>query len=255
MILNRLNYLNESIPYYNGKVYEYDIKHAYPSILKDTDFKFEDPQLRHDIQNLIDYTDKKSLLIRIGKEIRTNKDIGLYLNEKLLEIIEYFQTSNNIIDKDLIAIKKDAIFTTKKCTDIIFNSNIEFIEKHSYDMYFYNFLDKHEYYISKTKGQYFFDIKGIGKNFDTYLYKNLVNLIYISLTSMDLTLMKKIQQMFMKNPVAALFYCPELMPYNDEIYIKKEDLIKHNKVNIDDIRDVYFTYYAPVCKVLLNYII
>ena len=83
MITNRLNYINKDISYYVGTIYEYDIKHAYPSILKNTNFVFSDENLRRDIENFRDYKNKKELLIRIGKEIKINNNIIKYINEYL----------------------------------------------------------------------------------------------------------------------------------------------------------------------------
>lgn len=258
MITGRLNYLNEGIRYYVGNIFEYDIKHAYPSILKNTDFKFTDKTLRKDIEELDNYKNKKELLIRIGYEIKYNRDIIKYINDKLLETIELFQSHNSLDDNNVISIKKDALFVTKMCKNLVFN-DIEFVEKHNFQLYFYDFVKKHEYYINKKFNNYYYNIKGINNNdIDDVLYTNISKLIYYSIINNDLKSVQNIQTLFMNEDIKSIDYCPSEILYKDLLYIDKESirerLLNNKEVSIN-LKEIYFDSYHSVCKSLINYLI
>ena len=251
--VERLNCLNKDIYYYIGAVYEYDVKNAYPSILKHTNFNFVDTNLRRDINNISDSDDKLTMLIRIGKECKYNPEIMTYLTEKLLESVTEFQIQNKLSVDELISIKKDAIFTTKECKINNIN-NLLFREKHIYSMYFYEPITRYEFYIIKRDSKYLYSIKGLGKEYDKNVWGNIINVIYLTLTNADLTLVKNIQKLFMSNSYKCLKYCPNEIIYRDYCYIDRNKLTKEDCKYIN-FRDIYFTYYAPIFKTLINYIL
>lgn len=252
-MISRLNYLNENIYYYTGNVYEYDIKHAYPSILKGTQFLFKDKKLRHDIETLNEYVDKRSLLIRIGMEIRDNSNIMEYINDYLLKSIEQFQIDNNLNENNIISIKKDAIFTTSDCKQLKFGK-VEFVKKHTYSLYLYDYINKFEYYIFKRGSEYKYAVKGLGEDYDRHLYGCIVHFIYLTLSNNDLNKLKQIQKMFLSNNPKCLQYCPNEVIYRDYLYLDRSKITEEMAKDVD-YKDVYFTYYASIFKVLINYLL
>lgn len=256
MIKGRLNFLNKDIHYYVGNVYEYDIKHAYPSILKGTDFKFNDKKLREDLENFSNYSNKKNLLIRIGKEIGTNKDISKYLNLKLINYIENIQELNNLNDDNVISIKKDAIFVNKKCN--VFNfENIEFSLKNKYNMYFYDYISRHEYYISKNLNKYSYSIKGKGAtDIEKDSYDVIVKCIFNSLSNGNLESVKHIQETFFSRDLSKLEkYLPSFIPFCDSVYMPKHKLFEDGRTEDIDVMDIYFSIFSPPLKCLINYLL
>lgn len=98
--------------------------------------------------------DKTKRKIEIGKLQRKDKQLALNLKNGFRDYREKFIISNDIIDDEIIAIKKDAIFVTKYCYDTIFDS-VEFVEKNIYSIFAK--LNRYEVYIGDNK----IDIKGI----------------------------------------------------------------------------------------------
>lgn len=254
MITDRLNYLNKDISYYVGTIYEYDIKHAYPSILKNTNFIFCDKNLRNDIENFQNYKNKKELLIRIGKEIKLNNNIIKYINEYLLKSIKDIQEKNKLNNENIFSIKKDALFVNKKCNNLKF-SKVEFSEKNQYQLYLFNYINKQEFYINKKFDTYNYSIKGIGKDVDRELYNNMCKFVYHTILNNDLSLVKELQELFMNNDYRCLKYCPSSLNYKDRIYLPKEKLEKDNMLKYVDLKEVYFLYYHDLCKCLINYLL
>lgn len=254
MILGRLNYLNKDISYYVGNIYEYDIKHAYPSILKDTNFIFEDKDLRKDIENFSKYKNKRDLLIRIGKEIKLNSNIINYINEYLLMSLEKIQKYNNLSDMNIFSIKKDALFVNKECNFLSFNK-VEFSEKNRYQLYMYNYINKQEFYINKKFDTYNYSIKGMGKDVDKELCDNMCRLVYYTLINNDLELVRQLQEYFMKRDNRCLKYCPSELAYKSKIYMPKNKLIEDDMIKYVDLKEIYFVYYHNLCKCLINYLL
>lgn len=255
IITDRLNYLNESIPFYIGHIYEYDIKHAYPSLLKNTNFKFTNPELIEILNDLDKPYDKKSLLIMIGKEIKINPELSNYINDRLKSIIKEFQIINNLTKDNVISIKKDALFVNHYCKNLIL-SDVEFIEKNKYNLYFYDYNSKYEFYINKFLNTMNYSIKGLGNTFDKNLYDIICNLVYISLSNNDLSYIKMVENLFMnKNIEKLLPYLPSELVYKDMIYIDKNELYEKDLITIDHIKDTYNKYYSNIFKSLINYLL
>lgn len=252
MILDRLNYLNKNISFYTGSVFEYDIKNAYPSLLRCTDYRFMDESLYEDINNDIEEVNKKDILIKIGREIKYNPDISIYLNNKLKEYLSKFQFDNNIEDEDIISIKKDALFVTTKCDKLEYDI-LNFRMKNRYSLFFYDYISNYEYYISYERGIIDFSIKGLGNDYDRNMYSQICKIIYLSIVNSDLSLVRNIQNMFMASNIKCIEYIPEEVKYRDFLVIKKSYL------NIEDYKDIdfksiYFKHYHNPLKVLINYL-
>ena len=143
------NYLNKNIEYIiSNEIIEYDMKSAGFNIVKK--FKLLDDAKIHHLEGLT--KDKRQ--ITLGLYQRSNREFAEQLNSKFVEMRKLFFEANDINDDDVISIKKDAIITTKRCYDTIFD-NVEFAEKHIYSSYYY--ISKFELYVGPTS----IDLKGI----------------------------------------------------------------------------------------------
>lgn len=260
LIIDRLNYINNNISYYIGNIYEYDIHNAYPNILKDTAFIFSDETLKDYIISATNGTkkyEKKEILIRIGKEIGNNGEIGVYINNILKDVIKEFQIKNNITETDIFSIKKDALFVKKHC-EYRNIRGLDFQIKNKYNLYFYDFISKHEYYIYKNKNNIEYSVKGLGKVYDKNVYKNLSNIIYKSFNQNSLDLVKSIQNKFLNqeyNNESLYDYIPEMLLYKEFVYIPKDDYLALENITREQLKEIYFKYYHNVFKSLINYIL
>ena len=147
-------WLNPDIDYlFNEEITEYDMKDAGFSLIKE--FKLLPTQKIQELEAM-------------GKGIKRHKAIGILqrddrlLSDQLLnkfaDARDVFIQANSLTSDDIISVKKDAFFTTKKCSRLKFG-HVEFAEKNKYSSYI-RFPGSHvvEIYYSNAG----MDIKGIG---------------------------------------------------------------------------------------------
>lgn len=143
------NYRN---PYFNSltnvSITEYDMKDAgfnlskYYKLLPESDLKY--------LENL----PKMERTIKMGMMQKKDKEFRRALMQAFRDGRELFFKANDLDDTNVLAIKKDAIFTIKLCPNNEFD-NIIFAEKSKYSSYY--LFDRYEYYYF-TEG---IDVKGI----------------------------------------------------------------------------------------------
>ena len=122
-------YVNDNIPYiFNTFIYEYDMKEAGFSIIKDYML------LDIDTINKLKAMSKHDRAIKIGKIQRKDKTLSDGLKVGFVDCRQQFITSNNLEDNDIISIKKDALFVKKRCKNCEFFNNILFRKGISDDM-------------------------------------------------------------------------------------------------------------------------
>lgn len=148
-------YLNKDITNLKSCVIqEYDIRDAGFSIIKFN--KLLDKKTISWLSGL----DKKSKNVQIGLILRDNIELSTKIMKEFIRIRKVFFESNNLEDKDVLSIKKDAIFTINKpCKNLIVDDYFEFRKKNKYSSYIY--LSNIEFYYSAWTGN--LDIKGLGK--------------------------------------------------------------------------------------------
>ena len=143
------NYLNKDIEYLvSNEIIEYDMRSAGFNIIKK--FKLLDDKKISHLESL----PKERRQITIGLYQRENKKFAEDLNSKFVEMRRLFFEANDLQDESVLSIKKDAIITTKRCYNTIFD-NVEFAEKHVYTSYYY--ISKYEIYVGPSQ----IDLKGI----------------------------------------------------------------------------------------------
>lgn len=123
-------WLNPNIEYlFDESIIEYDIQDAGFSLIKQYRLLSDEK-----IKELTMMGKGRERHIAVGILQKDDKDFSKRLMDKFAEIRNIFITLNNLSDDDIISVKKDAIFTTKKCSKVNFE-NIHFIEKNSYSSY------------------------------------------------------------------------------------------------------------------------
>jgi len=135
-------YLNKNIDYLiSNEIIEYDIKLAGFNIIKKYNL-LDSNKIKY-----LETLDRKQKQVQIGLYMRKDKELFKILNQKFIEVREWFFNNNNIKDDDVLSIKKDAIVVTKRCivTEL---DNISFIEKNVYSSYYY--LNDNEFYYNKN---------------------------------------------------------------------------------------------------------
>ena len=149
-------WFNPNIEYiFDTTIIEYDIADAGFSIIKE--YRLLPRQKIMELEMLGKGIERH---IAIGKLQGSDKVFSSKFTEKFAEIRSVFVNSNDLTDNDILSVKKDAIFTTKKCYNVEFG-NIRFVEKNVYSSYIrFSNINNIEIYYSND----LFDIKNIGES-------------------------------------------------------------------------------------------
>ena len=161
--------INYTIPIdiYKGYIYEYDLSKANISSLLYTNY------ISLDEYNRIYNMDKLKREITIGMMIKDNSEAYEKIKFGIYTAKSKFISANNLRDEEIISIKNDAIFTTRKCEYTTFDNIFTFNLKNTYALFiklkeleiYYN------YFINKDNIIDIIDVKGISDD-KLILHKN-----------------------------------------------------------------------------------
>lgn len=158
MIWEKDLWVNPNIPYlFNREIIEYDMKSAGLSLIREYKL-LPDKQ----IEKLLKLG-KQDLNRKIGLMERDNKELVKQKKEAFKNAREAFFRMNGLEDNDVLAIKKDAIFCTKRCKNCQIGTYILFREKNRYSSYIKLNKGKLELYYSHDYTDDHLDVKGIGE--------------------------------------------------------------------------------------------
>jgi len=108
------NYTNQNILYlFNRLIYEYDIHSADINLCRY--YNILPKETIEKISNL----DKMRRVVKIGK-LQKEKEFRDKLKKAFEDIRKEFYDSNKLDINDILAVKKDAIFTTTSCGSVVF---------------------------------------------------------------------------------------------------------------------------------------
>lgn len=145
---------NEIYEYlFGAKIIEYDMKSAGLNLVKQ--FNLLPRKVIEDLEN----TEKHQRAVKLGLIQRKNPEFAQKLSDAFKEGRRLFFQANELNEKNLLSIKKDAFFTVDKICDVTEFGEIHFVEKNKYTSFFY--LNKLEFYFNTLLGQ--IDIKGLGQ--------------------------------------------------------------------------------------------
>ena len=157
---------------------------------------------------------KEARNIVIGKMQRSNKELTNVLNEGFTEYRRKFFEANNIDDMNILAIRKDAIFTVNAKVKQKSFDNITFSSKNRYSSYY--LLNDMQFLYSKSRN--IIDIKGISDEMLKY-HENYM-----------LAFMKKL---FGLNEVSNKAACDFLYKFADDYRNKKLKKGFYRELNSD----------------------
>lgn len=235
----------------NGEIIEYDIKSAGLNLARE--FGYIDGAILDKLEKM----DKRLRNIRLGLLKQKNKQIGKEENTALAKARKLFIVTNKLSVEDIIAIKKDAIFVSRRCNERKFG-NIEFVPKNKYTSYME--INKLEFYYNSTQ----LDIKGIGdvvyKQHENYMIDFFKT--YFSLMELDnkTKLIDYITNFVFryKSRLLDLKYYRE---FNVQSTYRLNIIVENNIYGIDnidgssfeavDISYNYFKYLVPLCTSLI----
>lgn len=177
-IYKRHFYVNKDVlQIVNEEIIEYDMQSAGLSIIK-SNHLVSDRMIA-----LLESLPKEERNIKIGNLQKQDKDLVRSLNDGFAEYRRLFLESNDVSEECVLSIKKDAIFTTKRCKYLEFDS-VKFSDKNVYTSYYYfPGSSRIELYYNKAK----LDVKGInndnvklhskymGAFFNRYAYMNEIS--------------------------------------------------------------------------------
>ena len=168
------SYTNPNIRYlYSTFIGEYDLKDAGLSCCKE--FKLLSEKEIERIENL----PKEQKVVELGLLCRDNKKFNEVYNESFARARQLFFQANEIEDPDLISVKKDAIFTHKKCEKTKVGKYLNFRLKNDYTSYLFLPVNKKKFEFYYNDGV--LDIKGLNdENYEKhkdYLIKYIKTVI------------------------------------------------------------------------------
>lgn len=178
----RTNYVNSNFSYLvSADIKEYDIKSAGLNMLIAAN------AIDKETINYLKSLPKEKRTIVEGKMQKKNKELTKVINEGLIKYRSLFIKMNNIEDKDIISVKKDAFILVNKSISKTQFDNVVFRKKSRYSSY-YN-IGNLEFYYSKRYD--LLDIKGINtdskifKKHEKYMIKFLKTLFSLNEVSHD----------------------------------------------------------------------
>jgi len=141
----------------NTTIYEYDLSKANISILRQANL------ITDDLYNILYNADRMDRQVFIGKLQKKDPNIAKALEVGFIEARRLFFEANGLEERDVLSIKKDAIFTFKRCLNLQVAEWLIFKEKNLYTSYYHIPSQKKELYYLKHPftGAEVLDIKGM----------------------------------------------------------------------------------------------
>ena len=235
------------------KITEYDMKDAGYNLCKY--YRLLPKEELHRLGNM----SKKERTIQIGMHMRNDRNFNVCLTKSFQSMRRNFFIANEIEDKDVLSIKKDAIFIVgKKCEKLKFE-NVEFVEKNVYSSY--HRFDNIELYYSGKKNE--LDVKGINNDL-LYQHKSFMNIlkrIFKLLEQNDHNEFIKFMKRFVddyKNKRLSYSYYREFNSNSCFVLINEEDSVTNYSIGVScmdetldenlDISYNYLTYILPIIQ-------
>lgn len=251
-IWERHNYTNHDIGMIiNGEIIEYDMKAAGMNLARE--FGYIDSKILDHLETL----DKERRNIYLGLMKKNDEQLSKKENQAFIEARKLFIVTNKLNVEDIVAIKKDAIFVSRRCNVRKFG-NIEFIPKNKYTSYME--LNKLEFYYNSNQ----LDIKGIGdsvydqhEHFMIEFFKTYFSLMEIDNKSKLIDYVTNFVYRY-KSRLLDLRYYREMnvqSSYRMNIIVEKSvyglDNIDNSSFDYIDISYNYFKYLVPICTSLI----
>lgn len=214
--------INQTCPLIVRDLYSYDVVSAYPTILNQQFYNFQD----------INLDDKEARSIFLGKKQIGNSNLSEFLMESIDNIVKFYLLENSVSDSEIIVTQRDG-FIIKK----MLNNNDQFIE-----MKFREYIDILILSIDRKKYLYLSDDKVTVKGMPHFYPElNKIYQLFSNLNFYDKSILfgqlDNIKQSILKSDNKMLFMIPKdedhyiVSTYTGDIIIKDPDMISLNKIN------------------------
>lgn len=248
----RDNFTNKEIKILiNAEIIEYDIKAAGWSLAKE--YGYIDQKKLEELEKL----DKKTRNIKMGLMKRYDQQLSKKESNALAKARELFIKSNKLSVDQIVAIRRDAVFVTRRCNNRTFG-HVRFIPKNIYTSYI-EFNDVELYYNSSTV-----DVKGINdvvvSKHEKYMLDFFKKYLDLLESGKDSELKKFITNFVYKYKTKQLdqgYY----REFNATSAFRLQERIENNVYVIDtidstcfndvDISYNFFNYLVPLCTMLI----
>lgn len=251
-IKRKAKYLNEDIKFINKKIYEFDIRNAGLSVIKQF-YLLPIEEIEY-----IESLSKFESNIYVGKLRRNNKEFSNNLSNCLRDTVYNFLTINNIEDENILSIKNDAVFIISNSNPIKEQTidNIFFKLENLFTSYYY--LNKKEFYYKTDKN--IIICKGISdvvlEDYNSKYFLDWLKLIFRLMESSNknslLKELKSFQYKYLNRLLPIQYYC-ELN--NDNMYLYNGWYLKDVDEEIKDKIDIeynYINYILPLIKIVIG---
>lgn len=252
IVKNKANYLNSNIKFLNKKVYEFDIRNAGLSIIKEFNLLSIEEIL------YIESLPKFESNVYVGKLRRNNKEFSENLSKHLRQTVVDFIDTNNILEENILSIKNDAIFIISNSNPIKQQTvnNIFFKLENIFTSY-YN-LNNIEFYYKSDKN--ILISKGINEDIfediNTKYFVDWLKLIFRLMESSNkkalLKELKDFQYKYLNRLLPIQYYCEfkndNMYRYNN-YYIKNLEEDMKNRIEIEY---NYIGYILPLIKIVIG---
>ena len=129
-ILERGQWVDKTIDLFIGTLIEYDMRDGGLSIIKE--YELLPPYMIERVEKIPKGIQRNAFVGKL-KYNSQYKDVLNIQNEKFKELRVLFGEQNGLEDRDIFAVRKDAIFVKKYCYNTKIGQYIEFREKNVYD--------------------------------------------------------------------------------------------------------------------------
>lgn len=234
-------YLNKNFNFIKGTIREFDMKSAGLNIIKS--LKLLPEKTIKELEQM----PKMESKIKIGIMQRNNRQLAKDMLKGFEYYRERFIKENNIESKDILSIKKDAIFLINKGIQKDTFDYVVFDCKNRYTSYYY-FNGLEFYFNSMTRA---IDVKGISdkklKKHNKYILKFLRNMFYyieLGNSKESIRYLKKFADKYRHKELPVGYY----REFNSESAFKFADITLFGgiyttdlKLSIDDV-DIFYNY-------------
>ena len=241
------NWINPNMSYlFNAVITEYDMREAGFSLIKEYQLLSQE-----EILELSKYS-KDERHVRIGKLQKKYPDLSKKLSDAFAEARKTFFDLNGLEQDKILSIKKDAIFTLKKCETQEIGAHVVFRPKHEYTSYIH--LDKTlEFYYHPTECS----VKGLGKKgvakHKDYM-SDIINRFCMKMEQDSsrhaLEYMTRFVNYYKKRELDVEYY----RTYNQrsEFILIDEPEVFYDKISQDDIDrlDITYNYFNVILKLM-----
>lgn len=250
MLYTKHNYLNKNVHYLvSNEIIEYDLKSAGFSLIKQHNL-LDERRIRY-----LESLDNKARHIQVGLYQAADKVFSRALTAKFVDARRLFFEANQLTDNDVLSIKRDAIFTTRRCMYTDFDALV-FGEKSTYTSYYY--LNQLEFYYNREG----IDVKGIAddkleshREYMLDFFMNFFRMQEISKPKIVVNMISDFTQYYKEKKLHVGYYRElnkgSLYRFHEKYMRQNAGVPNLNDVGIVDIGYNYFNYLVPLISLLV----